>query len=149
VVLEYDCNFEETPEKPFTLNNASALPAYEVQVSSIEYGGDRAEFEVVATIDAHSRAEVMPDRANEGLIFRGRLRILLDKIWHEQRWLPSQNVSREEIEQLFDSPIVLPLTVTYRGLDRKTYVDQFELVYIYFAARAFVRFPAQAQAGRG
>lgn len=140
VVLEYDCNFEETPEKSFTLNNVSAAPAYEVQITTIEYDNDRVEFEMVATLGRHARTDVMPDLVNEGTFFRRRLRLLLDKIWQEQRWLPAQILPKDEVEKLFHNPIVLPVTVSYRGGDRNTHVDQFELVYVYFAARAFIRF---------
>jgi hypothetical protein len=141
VVLEYEVNFEETPEKPFALHNVSATPAFEVQISSITYAGDSAEFDLVPRVEAHESRNVMPDLPHEGLVFRWRLRPLLDKAWHEQRWLASQGLPREKIEELFDQPIVLPITVTYRGAIRETYVEQFELVYIYFAATAFVRFP--------
>jgi len=141
VVLEYEVNFEETPEKPFALHNVSAIPAFEVQISSITYAGETAEFELVPRVEAHESRNVMPDLPHEGLVFRRRLRPLLDKAWHEQRWLASQGLPREKIEELFDQPIVLPIIVSYRGATRETYVEQFEVVYIYFAATAFVRFP--------
>jgi hypothetical protein len=146
VVVEFECNFEENPEKPFTLRNPSPHPAFGVRISVIAYGDMSAEFELVPTLEGHSSREVMPDLPSQGLFFRNRLRPMLDKAWHETRWLPAQQLSKPEIEELFDQPVVFPFTVTYTSASRQEYVEHFELVYVYFAASAFVRFPRNGTA---
>jgi len=141
VVIEFECNFEETPEQPFIVCNPSPHSAFGVRLSVISYGDMSAEFEIIPTLEGRSNREVMPDLPSQGLFFRNRLRPLLDKAWHETRWLPALQLPKPEIEKLFDQPVVFPFTVTYTSALRQEYVEHFELTYIYFAARAFVRFP--------
>jgi hypothetical protein len=142
LLLEYDCDFEQTPEKPFIVRNVGNLPALNVAISPIQIEGHEATFDPVPNIPADAAVERLPDREDQGIFFRHRIRDLLDKAWHKNRWLPALPLSKPEIEKLFDQPLTFSLTVTYLDPSGQEHRGEFELVYIYFAARAFVRLVA-------